>query len=869
MGLGQIDNGQLSSYRLAILDLFCSDALQKTFAPAFFFHSEPKPRLKVGDRRIHSMLVINISLPSDRTTLRIPTREPSKDWRYDGTLVDSDRPYGWLDVTVGEDTSVIYKQSQFATARGYDASLDLHIASLQIASSVNYQTFITSKTCQVSMTMPTPLRWDAQRSWGLDISLDRPDVTLLRDHVQLISDLARDWSSGAQGDFHHFVPNHYDFRVSLRDYAFHLYINDNNIVNYPLSRADNAFLDVYGPTMTSYIAVAATEYRPEFSTVPFSVETKDVRVELCLPVWDTHRTFTPGGTLEIGKIGKLEAKGNYRYYATPKPGQQEALTLHLGASKVIYKMLGWTLRRLFCVKDNYFGIFTQFTTMNEYLERFDHDPNSVGDPVEEKYRPGRSDPFSVQVTMDVHDSLILLSDEIYRCDSGLALPVPQMQMALRSTETFLDLSLDALPTYVVPVKEMDMAYGSATAPRPSPKDVIFLEGIQLKAHRLFGPQPRATTYMCIWELSVPRITAYVSPEMESTLQSFREAVIYNYQDFDNAPADIYLPQVPPDVTFFKMEVRHFSMTLATDQAALTVDLPKGINLDTSTWATQNFRSAIGVVIPAITAQMLRKVDQWRNVANIQTDLSLQIFNAPPQWRLRASDQQKFLAEQDGATQRVRFLYSDHPDGLAHVHGVAVIADEDDGSLDSDLEDFDISSDDDLDTELPIDGSDAESLSDSRAATTAPRRRVTRSVFRQRDGLLAVSATEMDESDTSSTQTSSLITDAGSKRPHDMPNALMLGLERLKMFHSSLPKGDLRKDHAAKSGDDPQSSLPRLEALDGRIVRLRLSELNIEGSMEAIDPGTILIQSLRCLVSHVSHTVWSKMADTFVAGWGFS
>lgn len=27
--------------------------------------------------------------------------------------------------------------------------------------------------------------------------------------------------------------------------------------------------------------------------------------------------------------------------------------------------------------------------MLEYLERFDHDPNSVGDPVEQKYRPGR------------------------------------------------------------------------------------------------------------------------------------------------------------------------------------------------------------------------------------------------------------------------------------------------------------------------------------------------------------------------------------------------------------------------------------------------------------------------------------------------
>lgn len=57
--------------------------------------------------------------------------------------------------------------------------------------------------------------------------------------------------------------------------------------------------------------------------------------------------------------------------------------------RVAFKALGWVLRRLFCVKDNYFGGFTQFTNMQEFQDRFDHDPKSVGDPVEDKYRPGR------------------------------------------------------------------------------------------------------------------------------------------------------------------------------------------------------------------------------------------------------------------------------------------------------------------------------------------------------------------------------------------------------------------------------------------------------------------------------------------------
>lgn len=87
--------------------------------------------------------------------------------------------------------------------------------------------------------MPTPLRWDAQRDWGFDVTLEEPDITLMRDHTTLISDLARDWSSGLQGDFHHFVPNQYNFRVTILNYGIHLFLNDFNVIDDPRTRADN------------------------------------------------------------------------------------------------------------------------------------------------------------------------------------------------------------------------------------------------------------------------------------------------------------------------------------------------------------------------------------------------------------------------------------------------------------------------------------------------------------------------------------------------------------------------------------------------------------------------------------------------------
>jgi hypothetical protein len=84
-------------------------------------------------------------------------------------------------------------------------------------------------------SMPAPLSWNARRDWTFDIDLINPQISLLRDHITLMSDLAKDWSSGSTGDFHHFVPCDYQFRVNLVDYSLKLYVNDFNIVDSPNS----------------------------------------------------------------------------------------------------------------------------------------------------------------------------------------------------------------------------------------------------------------------------------------------------------------------------------------------------------------------------------------------------------------------------------------------------------------------------------------------------------------------------------------------------------------------------------------------------------------------------------------------------------
>lgn len=72
-----------------------------------------------------------------------------QDWKYDSAPADAERPYAWLDILVGADSSVVYTQAQEPTAHGYDSMLALHLDKLSITTSV-VEPFLTADTCKVS-----------------------------------------------------------------------------------------------------------------------------------------------------------------------------------------------------------------------------------------------------------------------------------------------------------------------------------------------------------------------------------------------------------------------------------------------------------------------------------------------------------------------------------------------------------------------------------------------------------------------------------------------------------------------------------------------------------------------------------------------
>lgn len=139
----------------------------------------------------------------------------------------------------------------------------------------------------------------------------------------------------------------------------------------------------------------------------------------------------------------------------------------------------------------------------------------------------------------------------------------------------------------------------------------------------------------------------------------------NFKDALNAPAAEFMLDFDPDVTFLKVSLAPINVTLRAAGSALRFTLPQGLTYEMNDLAGKNYRSVKSIVLPLFKFQcLLSDFDgprglrplEWVEVASATFDLHADIYAAPKDWRKTALRQARFVAAQDHATRRARFLY---------------------------------------------------------------------------------------------------------------------------------------------------------------------------------------------------------------------
>ncbi|KAI1818003.1 putative fermentation associated protein [Poronia punctata] len=657
--------------------------LQKVFFPPLYKDSVPAQQLSVGSDRVPTVFNFYLEL-SEEATLRIPTREDSKNWKWkrEGLTVKQQeqqnrrrgwgrgrgqkspttsaaeqRPYGWLDLKVAANATVSYNMDMLARPTGYHNTLEIDLPSTELSTSVNHGLLWKSGAQHISCDLSTPLKWNGLRTWRLNIDSEDMVLYILREHTFLLIDLIDDWATGPPPEYLLFTPFKYLLNLTLRNLKIFLNVNDSNIINDPINMEENTYLVLSSPCLKVDTRINLDFFCPLKNVVPFKIETDSLRLGLHVPSWNTQATFL--SSKDIGSLEKLVVEGKYNYNTTTSSANTDTLILDVTGQSPSCHLYGFLIRHFLQLKDNYFGDCVHFKTLEEYQHALRLEKGGANSELASGPPPKKSNDLDVVLAVRADDPRIVLPANLYSTKCHVAIEAPSLAADLRFTNYYMDLDLCFTP--------LSLSFGDeeeATSPTSfASKTQLFVDGLSIYGHRIFGLPPTEPAYVCNWDLNIGSITGECSAEFLAALARGGRAFGFSLDDDENA-----LVSHPPialyDIVFLRVNVESVLVWLRVDESAFLCSTGP-IQVNFNDWARMHYSKRANISVPRLEFSCIQSEGVARHSSRIKSGVEADmLFRTDLQFALVGRNydfdnarqlQQEFVRRHDQRTSRAEFL----------------------------------------------------------------------------------------------------------------------------------------------------------------------------------------------------------------------
>lgn len=660
--------------------------LQQIFFPTPYTDAMPANALKIGETRVATVFKLNLAIEGD-TTLRIPFRETSKDWRWKGRAPGPGsshekpvhqekphgkhkkkknksraqpgkstdiRPFGWFDVTVNPSSSVKYIMAMVAGPKGFHNKLEVDISSLSISSSLNHDLLLRSQKVELRSDLSNPLAWNGLRSWPFDILLAKVECFLLRDHTFMLVDLIADWGAGPPPEFFTFAPFRYLLGIKLLDLQLYLNTNDANIVNNPDDLDDNNFVILQSREINADLVIPLDRLRPSQSEITFDVAAGDLALRLCMPPINTISVLL--AEKEIARLDSVFLRGIYSACSEVAPGLTDTLNMDIIGNNLTLYLYGFAARQLIRIKENYFGDDIHFRTMEEYRESFAKGHVANIQP------PAKANDLDVILNIKAQNADIILPAGLYNADNHVRVHLEVADVDLRVTNYYLEMMVNASPLELNYTKW----YGEGLGRKTSSTQVV-LDSAKVFGHRLFGLPPAEPPYADDWEIDAGSLLGECSVDFLRILMQASQAIALTISDNENAMS------VPPTVvwhqaTFVQFQCPLIRLGCFVEQEAFLLTI-EGIQGCFSDWAGQLFSQRLRMLVPKLSLICLDPESALRHrvphshgiipFAQFETSLSLNMVQRNVNFDEERVLQQEHIRTQDVRALRAQFLLRSH------------------------------------------------------------------------------------------------------------------------------------------------------------------------------------------------------------------
>ena len=657
--------------------------IQRVFFPSLCRDATPSRKLVPGQFRIPTEFKLYIEF-DDETTLRIPIREESKNWKWTkqadtmatrqsdqkrssnksrkrkadkGNPGPEIRPFGWLDVKVAANATVMYTMDMIAGPSGFSNKLELDLPKTEITTSVNHGMLWRSVDNRISCDLSNPLQWNGHHTWNFDVNSNGLELFILREHVFLLIDLVDDWASGPPPEYLTFSPFRYLVNLHLVDFRLYVNVNDSNIINNPSDFDDNTFIIIFGSILDADITIPLETFRPYRNTVSFDVTAKQGGLNLHVPPWNTQATFL--SSTELAQLKTLAIDGKYQYCATTSTSNTDILLLNVHGHDPSVQFYGFVIRYFLKVKDNYFGDDIRFKTLEEYQEVL---RAKRGDGAEASNPPPhkKSNDLDVILSVTADESSVILPSNLYSSKNHIRIEIATLAADLRFTNYYMDLDV-ILNTLAFSQGSED--HGTTTPLSATSNTQLFVDGVNVTGNRLFGLPPTEPTYVCNWDFAVGAVTGECTSDFFTQLLSGARAFVFSFDDDENALPSIS-EAVLHDITFLRASVESVKMWLHVEEVAFLMSTGS-ISVNFSDWANSHYSKKLKLQIPdlhlscvdAESASRHRSRTQHpvETHAFLQTAVSFNMIQRKLRFENDRQLQQEHVKRHDQRTHRADFL----------------------------------------------------------------------------------------------------------------------------------------------------------------------------------------------------------------------
>ncbi|OBA15838.1 uncharacterized protein OGAPODRAFT_94272 [Ogataea polymorpha] len=628
--------------------------LHQMLFPSVCRDAEPMSRPKAGSKRRYEGFKLFIESVDD-LVLRIPFRESSKDILYSNSDSSPNqlerRPFGWLELKVGQNSTFNISTSYIPSAEsGWSNKFHVDFNNPVISSSVNHEVFFKAMKHTINADVGYPLQWNGAATWSFQNRSTNAELYLLREHIELLTDMFGDFSSGNPTPYELFRPFFYKISWKVYNYNISLNLNEKNIVSHPLDYNDNIYVSFCGSELDLAVGIPLDTVYRKSTFFDYKLNTTfDLAVHF--PPWHTGYNFLR--KKEVGRANNFEMSGSFTYFNVIDIDTVDNIVVNCVCEDTTLECYGFIIKYVLLLKANYFGEDINFQTLGEFLE-------DMNDKSGEKPAPEEFKPFGIKLRneTDLHFSFcvkngcLVLPAHNYDCETHVALHFESLDIDLRFNNYYMDLQANFSEIYGRSLEnaDEDMIF-STTSKHVKFDPQLFIDHLPVHGHRAFGLPPDEPTYYCRWDFHPGQIVVESEPIFLDIVRRSFGSLAVGYNDSENS---LDLPEeVIFDMLNLSFSCPEILLKINGPSYGLSVQL-ETLHLTISDQSSATYNSRINFKIENIVLQGVNDTD---TVMDVRTSVYASDFVKKPDFDTRKEAQRAHIKIHDAPFHRCPFLLS--------------------------------------------------------------------------------------------------------------------------------------------------------------------------------------------------------------------